>query len=60
MDHPPDTTSLLYHFAALKDPRQRVKVIYPLPAVLNADESQLQEPAGQGLMTPGRRLALAN
>jgi hypothetical protein len=32
MDHPPDTTSLLHHFAALKDLRQRVKVIYPLPA----------------------------
>jgi hypothetical protein len=30
------------------------------PAVLNADESQLQEPAGQGLVTPGWRLALAN
>ncbi len=34
MDHPPETTSLLYHFAALKDPRQRVKVIYPLPEIL--------------------------
>jgi len=34
MDHPPDATSLLHHFAALKDPRQRAKVIYPLPEIL--------------------------
>jgi hypothetical protein len=34
MDHPPEPTSLLHHFAALKDPRQRVKVIYPLPEIL--------------------------
>ncbi len=34
MDHPPETTSLLDHFAALKDPRQLVKVLYPLPEVL--------------------------
>jgi len=34
MDHPPDTASLLHHFAALKDPRQRVKVLYPLPEIL--------------------------
>ena len=34
MDHPPDATSLLYHFAALKDPRQRTKVVYPLPEIL--------------------------
>ena len=25
MDHPPDATSLLHHFAALNDPRQRAK-----------------------------------
>jgi len=34
MDHPPATTCLLHHFAALKDPRQRVKVVYPLPEVV--------------------------
>ena len=34
MDHPPDTTSLLHHFAALKDPRQRIKVVYPLPEIV--------------------------
>ena len=34
MDCPPDTASLLHHFAALKDPRQRVKVLYPLPEIL--------------------------
>ncbi len=34
VDHPPETTSLLDHFAALQDPRQRVKVLYPLPEVL--------------------------
>jgi len=34
MDHPPETTSLLHHFAALKDPRQLVKVLYPVPEVL--------------------------
>jgi len=34
MAHLPETTSLLHHFAALKDPRQRVKVIYPLPEIL--------------------------
>jgi predicted transposase YbfD/YdcC len=34
MGQPPETTSLLHHFAALKDPRQRVKVVYPLPEIL--------------------------
>jgi hypothetical protein len=34
MDHPPETTSLLHHFAALKDPRQLVKVVCPLPEIL--------------------------
>jgi hypothetical protein len=34
MDHPPEATSLLRHFAALKDPRQRGKVLYPLPEIL--------------------------
>jgi len=34
LDDPPDTASLLHHFAALKDPRQRVKVLYPLPEIL--------------------------
>ncbi len=34
MDHPPETTSLLDHFAALQDPRQLVKVLYRLPEVL--------------------------
>jgi hypothetical protein len=34
MDHPPETNSLLDHLAALKDPRQRVKVIYSLPEIL--------------------------
>ena len=34
MDHPPETTSLLHHFAALNDPRQRVKVFYPLPEIV--------------------------
>ncbi len=34
MDHPPDATSLLHHFAALNDPRQRAKVVYPLPEIL--------------------------
>ena len=34
MDRPPETTCLLHHFAALKDPRQRVKVVYPLPEIL--------------------------
>jgi hypothetical protein len=34
MDHPPETTSLLSHFASLKDPRQRAKVVYPLPEIL--------------------------
>jgi hypothetical protein len=34
MDHPPDATSLLHHFAALKDPRQRAKVVYSLPEIL--------------------------
>jgi predicted transposase YbfD/YdcC len=34
MDHPPDTISLLHHFTALKDPRQSVKVVYPLPEIL--------------------------
>ncbi|HVC63197.1 MAG TPA: ISAs1 family transposase, partial [Acetobacteraceae bacterium] len=33
MDHPPETTSLLQHFAALKDPRQLAKVLYPLPEI---------------------------
>jgi predicted transposase YbfD/YdcC len=34
MDLPPETTSLLHHFAALKGPRQRIKVVYPLPEIL--------------------------
>jgi predicted transposase YbfD/YdcC len=34
MGHPPETASLLHHFAALKDPRQLVKVLYPLPEIL--------------------------
>jgi len=34
MDHPRETACLLHHFAALKDPRQRVKVVYPLPEIL--------------------------
>ena len=34
MDHPPEPTSLLHHFAALKDPSQRVKVVYPLPEIV--------------------------
>jgi predicted transposase YbfD/YdcC len=34
MDHPRKTTSLLDHFAVLKDPRQRVKVVYPLPEIV--------------------------
>jgi hypothetical protein len=34
MDHPPETTSLLHHFVALKDPKQLVKVVYPLPEIL--------------------------
>lgn len=34
MDHPPETASLLDHFTALKDPRQLVKVLYPLPEIL--------------------------
>ena len=34
MDHPPDATALLHHFTALKDPRQRAKVVYPLPEIL--------------------------
>ena len=34
MDHPPDATSQLHHSAALKDPRQRAKVIDPLPEIL--------------------------
>ena len=34
MDRPRETTSLLHHFAALKDPRQRVKVLYPLPEIV--------------------------
>jgi len=33
MDHPPETTSLLQHFAALKDPRQLAKVLYPRPQI---------------------------
>ena len=33
--HGPATpTSLLDHFAALEDPRQRAKVLYPLPEIL--------------------------
>ena len=28
------TVPLLVHFAALKDPRQRAKVLYPLPEIL--------------------------
>jgi hypothetical protein len=34
MDHPPETTSLLHHFTALKDPRERVKVVFPLPEIV--------------------------
>ena len=34
MDNPPDATSLLHRFAALKDPRQRAKVGYPLSEIL--------------------------
>ncbi len=34
MDRPSETACLLHHFAALKDPRQRVKVVYPLPEIL--------------------------
>ena len=34
MDHSPETTSLLHFFAVLKDPRQPVKVVYPLPEIL--------------------------
>jgi hypothetical protein len=34
VDHPPETSALLGHFAALKDPRQLVKVLYPLPEVV--------------------------
>ena len=34
MDRSPDATSLLHHFAALKDPRQHAKVVYPLPEIL--------------------------
>src|SRR4051812_44850023 len=30
----PAATSLLDHFAALEDPRQRAKVLYPLPGIL--------------------------
>jgi predicted transposase YbfD/YdcC len=30
----PDTNSLLAHFAALEDPRQRAKVLYPLPEIM--------------------------
>src|SRR4051795_11738656 len=30
----PTPTSLLDHFAALEDPRQRAKVLYPLPEIL--------------------------
>lgn len=34
MDQPLQTPTLLQHFAALKDPRQLVKVLYPLPEIL--------------------------
>ena len=34
MDQPCQTPILLQHFAALKDPRQLVKVLYPLPEIL--------------------------
>ena len=34
MNHSPEMTSLLHHFAALKDPRQRVKVVHPFPEIL--------------------------
>jgi DDE_Tnp_1-associated len=34
MDQPLQTAILLQHFAALKDPRQLVKVLYPLPEIL--------------------------
>jgi hypothetical protein len=34
MDHSSKTVSLLDRFTALKDPRQRGKVLYPLPKIL--------------------------
>jgi DDE family transposase len=34
MDHSPETSSLLHHVAALRDSRQLVKVVYPLPEIL--------------------------
>jgi hypothetical protein len=34
MDRPATGPSLLDHFAALEDPRQRAKVLYPLPEIL--------------------------
>ena len=34
MDRPATSPSLLDHFAALEDPRQRAKVLYPLPEIL--------------------------
>jgi predicted transposase YbfD/YdcC len=34
VDRQPETNSLLHQFAALNDPRQLVKVVYPLPEIL--------------------------
>src|SRR3954447_8640010 len=34
MDRPATGPSLLDHFAALEDPRQRAKALYPLPEIL--------------------------
>ena len=34
VDRPATSPSLLDHFAALEDPRQRAKVLYPLPEIL--------------------------
>src|SRR4051812_28547020 len=34
MDRPATGPSLLDHFAALEDPRQQAKVLYPLPEIL--------------------------
>jgi predicted transposase YbfD/YdcC len=34
MPHPPPSSSVLDHFSALSDPRQRWRVVYPLPEIL--------------------------
>ena len=34
MSHPPSSASVLDHFSALADPRQRWRVLYPLPEIL--------------------------